>query len=47
MWRNDNEDRKESALFGCFVLVVGGCALIGGLLFFIKLLIDIFKNVYI
>lgn len=47
MWRNDDEDRKEGALIGCFLLVVGGCARIGGLLFFIKLLIDLFPNVFI
>ena len=38
-----DDDGKENAAIGCVILFFGGCACIGGLLFFIRFILDILK----
>ena len=34
----------EGTAFGCLILLFGGCAFIGGFLFFVKILIALFTG---
>lgn len=38
------DEKDDGALGGCLILLFGGCAAVGGLLFFIKCIISMFTG---
>lgn len=43
--RNEDEDnRNDGAAVGCLLLIIGACALIGGLFFFIRVIIALYTG---
>ncbi len=42
----EREERKSdgTAAFGCLIMILGGCASIGGLLYFIQVVINLIKT---
>ena len=41
-WNRDEDKDTGGAAVGCLILIVGGCACIGGLLFFFRFIYDLF-----
>lgn len=42
--RRDEHREHDSAAIGCVIILFGGCACIGGLLYFLKVIIALFTG---